>query len=107
MDNNKIKIQATVDLPGENKLNEQIRTLEKKINKLKITGELDDETLRNLTDRLNNLKATVTTVNFSPSALKELENTTQKLFVNVNTDKAVDSVNSVSASKHSVTDKQQ
>lgn len=95
MDNNKIKIQATVDLPSEQKINEQIRTLEKKINKLKITGEIDDSTLRNLTNRLNNLKATVTTVNFSPNALRELENTTQKLFANVNTNKAINSVNSL------------
>ena len=105
MDNNKIKVQADIDLPNENKINEQIRTLEKKINKLKITGELDDTALRNLTSRLNNLKATVSTVNFSPTALKELENTTQKLFSNVNTDNADNSVNSLESALNWLSDK--
>lgn len=105
MDNDKLKIQATVDLPREQKINEQIRTLEKKINKLKITGELDDSTLRDLTNKLNNIKATVTTINFSPNALKNIENTTQKIFANINTDKAVNSVNSFGSSLDWLQDK--
>ena len=105
MDNNKIKVQADIDLPSADKVNKQIRTLEKKINKLKITGELDDTSLRNLTSRLNNLKATVSTVNFSPTALKELEDMTQNHLVNVNTDNAVNSVNSLGSALNWLSDK--
>ena len=67
-----INVQATVDLPSAKEVNKQIHALEKDISKLKVSGKFDNVPLKSLTNQLNMLKATVTTANFSPTALKEL-----------------------------------
>ena len=41
MDKYDMKIQAAVELPSRQTINKQIRDLEKKIDKLKISGTLD------------------------------------------------------------------
>lgn len=72
MDNSKLKVRAAVDLPSPKEVDRQIRALENNISKLKVSGKFDDTALKKLTNQLDTLKATVTTVNFSPTALKEL-----------------------------------
>lgn len=84
MDKYDMKIQAAVELPDSRTVNKQIRDLEKKIDKLKISGELDAASLKQLTNQLNSLKATVTTVNFSPAALKNLASQVEKALGSVN-----------------------
>lgn len=84
MDKYDMKIQAAVELPSRHTINKQIRDLEKKIDKLKISGTLDDAALKKLTDQLKSLKATVTTINFSPSALKSLTSQVEKALGAVN-----------------------
>lgn len=79
-----MKVQATVDLPSVKKIDEQIRALEKSISKLKVSGKFDDTTLKNLTNQLNTLKATVATANFSPAALKELTSQVENALKNIN-----------------------
>lgn len=79
-----MKIQAAVKLPSRQTINKQIRDLEKKIDKLKISGTLDDAAIKKLTDQLKSLKATVTTINFSPSALKSLTSQVEKALGVVN-----------------------
>ena len=71
-DNYSMKVQARVDLPSNKDIDAQIRKLEKSISKLKVSGQFDDTALRNLTNQLNTLKASITTANFSPTALSEL-----------------------------------
>lgn len=84
MDDYGMKVQATVDLPSVKKIDEQIRALEKSISKLKVSGKFDDTTLKNLTNQLNTLKATVATANFSPAALKELTSQVENALKNIN-----------------------
>lgn len=84
MDDYGMKVQATVDLPSVKKIDEQIRALEKSISKLKVSGKFDDTALKNLTNQLNTLKATVTTANFSPAALKELTSQVENALKNIN-----------------------
>lgn len=84
MDNYGMKVQATVDLPSTKKVDEQIRALEKNISKLKVSGKFDDTALKNLTNQLNTLKATVATANFSPVALKELTSQVENALKNIN-----------------------
>ena len=79
-----MKVQATVDLPSTKKVDEQIRALEKNISKLKVSGKFDDTALKNLTNQLNTLKATVATANFSPVALKELTSQVENALKNIN-----------------------
>lgn len=79
-----MKVQATVDLPSVKKIDEQIRALEKSISKLKVSGKFDDTALKNLTNQLNTLKATVATANFSPTALKELTSQVENALKNIN-----------------------
>lgn len=84
MDDYGMKVQATVDLPSVKKIDEQIRALEKSISKLKVSGKFDDTALKNLTNQLNTLKATVATANFSPAALKELTSQVENALKNIN-----------------------
>lgn len=84
MDDYGMKVQATVDLPSVKKIDEQIRALEKSISKLKVSGKFDDTALKNLTNQLNTLKATVATANFSPTALKELTSQVENALKNIN-----------------------
>lgn len=84
MDDNKMRIQASVDLPSAKQVNQQIRALEKSINKLKISGKLDETALKNLTKQLSAIKATVSTVGFSPTALKDLSAQIQKALNKIN-----------------------
>ena len=79
-----MKIQAAVELPSRQTINKKIRDLQKKIDKLKISGPLDDAALKKLTDQLKSLKATVTTIIFSPSALKSLTSQVEKALGAVN-----------------------
>lgn len=83
MDKYDMKVQAAVELPSSQTVNKQIRDLEKKINKLTISGQLDAASLKKLTDQLNSLKATVATINFSPAALKNLSSQVEKALDNV------------------------
>ena len=71
-DNYSMKVQARVDMPSNKDIDAQIRKLEKSISKLKVSGQFDDTALKNFTNQLNSLKATVSTANFSPTALTEL-----------------------------------
>lgn len=84
MDKYDMEIQAAALLPSPQAINKQIRDLEKKINKLKISGEFDDAAIKKLTDQLKSLKATVTTINFSPSALQSLTSQVEKALSSVN-----------------------
>ena len=79
-----MEIQAAVNLPSRQTINKQILDLEKKINKLKISGTLDDAAIKKLTDQLKSLKATVTTIDFSPSALQSLTSQVEKALSSVN-----------------------
>ncbi len=79
-----MEIQAAVNLPSRQTINKQILDLEKKINKLKISGTLDDAAIKKLTDQLKSLKATVTTIDFSPSALQNLTSQVEKALSSVN-----------------------
>lgn len=78
MDNSKLKVRASVDLPSPKEVDRQIHALEKNISKLKVSGKLENAALKKLTNQLDTLKATVTTVNFSPTALKELTGQVEK-----------------------------
>ncbi|MCX4353355.1 MAG: hypothetical protein OSJ60_17215 [Lachnospiraceae bacterium] len=84
MDKYDMEIQAAVNLPSRQTINKQILDLEKKINKLKISGTLDDAAIKKLTDQLKSLKATVTTIDFSPSALQNLTSQVEKALSSVN-----------------------
>jgi|UPI0003B4B6E7 septal ring factor EnvC (AmiA/AmiB activator) len=84
MDKYDMEIQAAVNLPSRQTINKQILDLEKKINKLKISGTLDDAAIKKLTDQLKSLKATVTTIDFSPSALQSLTSQVEKALSSVN-----------------------
>lgn len=90
MDDNNMRIQATVDLPSAKKVNEQIRALEKSISKLKISGQFDETALKNLTKQLTALKASVSTAGFSPTALKNLTDQIEKALKNVNVSTSFD-----------------
>ena len=83
-DNYSMKVQARVDLPSNKDIDAQIRKLEKSISKLKVSGQFDDNALRNLTNQLNTLKASITTANFSPTALTELTNQVNRALQNIN-----------------------
>lgn len=83
-DNYSMKVQARVDLPSNKDIDAQIRKLEKSISKLQISGKLDDSSLKNLSHQLDTLKATVTTANFSPTALTELTNQVNRALQNIN-----------------------
>lgn len=83
-DNYSMKVQARVDMPRNKDIDAQIRKLEKSISKLKISGQFDDTALKNLTNQLNSLKATISTANFSPIALTELTNQVNKALQNIN-----------------------
>ena len=82
-DNYSMKVQARVDLPSNKDIDAQIRKLEKSISKLKVSGQFDDTALRNLTNQLNTLKASITTANFSPTALSELTSQVEKALGNI------------------------
>lgn len=84
MDDNNMRIQATVDLPSAKKVNAQIRALEKSISKLKISGQFDEKALKNLTKQLTALKTTVSTAGFSPTALKNLTDQVEKALSSIN-----------------------
>lgn len=84
MNNDSMKVQATIDLPSAKKVDEQIRALEKSISKLKVSGQFNDTALKNLTKQLNTLKVNIGTANFSPTALKELTNQVEKALSNIN-----------------------
>lgn len=84
MNNDSMKVQATIDMPSAKKVDEQIRALEKSISKLKINGQFDDTALKNLTKQLNTLKVNIGTANFSPTAFKELTNQVEKALNNTN-----------------------
>ena len=75
MDKYDMEIQAAVNLPSRQTINKQILDLEKKINKLKISGTLDDAAIK---------KLTVTTIDFSPSALQSLTSQVEKALSSVN-----------------------
>ena len=77
-DNYGMKVRATVDMPSVGDIDKQIRKLEKSISKLQVSGKLDDSSLKALSHQLDTLKATVTTANFSPTALSELTNQVEK-----------------------------
>ena len=85
-DNYGMKVQATasVKMPTASEIDKQIRNLEKSISKLQISGKLDDSSLKNLSHQLDTLKATVTTANFSPTALTELTNQVNRALQNIN-----------------------
>lgn len=85
-DNYGMKVQATasVKMPTASEIDKQIRNLEKSISKLQISGKLDDSSLKNLSHQLDTLKATVTTANFSPTALSELTNQVNRALQNIN-----------------------
>ena len=85
-DNYGMKVQATasVKMPAASEIDKQIRNLEKSISKLQISGKLDDSSLKNLSHQLDTLKATVTTANFSPTALTELTNQVNRALQNIN-----------------------
>ena len=82
-DNYSMKVQARVDMPSNKDIDAQIRKLEKSISKLKVSGQFDDTALKNLTNQLNSLKATVSTANFSPAALTELTSQVEKALGNI------------------------
>lgn len=82
-DNYSMKVQARVDMPSNKDIDAQIRKLEKSISKLKVSGQFDDTALKNLTNQLNSLKATVSTANFSPTALSELTSQVEKALGNI------------------------
>lgn len=82
-DNYSMKVQAKVDMPSNKDIDAQIRKLEKSISKLKVSGQFDDTALKNLTNQLNSLKATVSTANFSPTALSELTSQVEKALGNI------------------------
>ncbi len=84
MNNDSMKVQATIDLPSAKKVDEQIRALEKSISKLKVSGQFNDTALKNLTKQLNTLRVNIGTANFSPTALKELTNQVEKALSNIN-----------------------
>lgn len=83
-DNYSMKVQARVDMPSNKDIDAQIRKLEKSISKLKVSGQFDDTALKNLTNQLNSLKATILTANFSPTALTELTNQVNRALQNIN-----------------------
>ena len=84
MNNDSMKVQATIDLPSAKKVDEQIRALEKSISKLKVSGQFNDIALKNLTKQLNTLKVNIGTANFSPTTLNELTNQVEKALSNIN-----------------------
>jgi hypothetical protein len=85
-DNYGMKVRATVDMPSVGDIDKQIRKLEKSISKLQVSGKLDDTSLKALSHQLDTLKATVTTANFSPTALIELTNQVNRALQNIQID---------------------
>lgn len=78
MADNNLKIKANVEMPSARQVNDQIKTLEKKINKLRISGQFDASALKAMTKQLKVLKTTVSTDGFSPAVLKQLSSQVEK-----------------------------
>lgn len=78
MADNNLKIKTSVEMPSARQVNDQIKTLEKKINKLRISGQFDASALKAMTKQLNVLKTTVSTDGFSPAVLKQLSSQMEK-----------------------------
>ena len=85
MADNNLKIQANVEMPSARQINDQINALEKKLNKLTISGQFDASALKAMTKQLDSIKAPVSTADFSPSALKNLTGQVEKAMNSVKT----------------------
>ncbi len=85
-DNYNMKIQAEAILPSAKEIDAQLRKLEKKITKLKISGQFDPTALKNLTKQLNTLKATIAAAGLPPDALKKLTSQVENALKDISID---------------------
>lgn len=85
MADNNLKIKASVEMPSARQVNDQIKALEKKLNKLTVSGQFDTSALKNMTKQLDSIKATVSTASFSPTALKNLTGQVEKAMSSMKT----------------------
>lgn len=85
MADNNLKIQANVEMPSAKQINNQIKALEKKLNRLTISGQFDASALKSMTKQLDSIKTTVSTAAFSPTALKTLTGQVEKAMSSVKT----------------------